>query len=546
MAEKSVKKTENDLIRLPQSITLLVVDDDAAVLQVTRLVLSRYRYRGIPLEILEASSAAEAKKLLHNRPDISVLFLDVVMESDHAGLELVEYIRNTLENHYVRIIIRTGQPGYAPEKQVVQDYDINDYLMKSDSTQSRLEVSLTTAVRSYFDILRAEQLSRQVLSSEAARESADFASLQKTRFLAHMSHEIRTPLNGVTGLISLLAETDLSSEQRELVKDLQLSADVLLGLVNDVLDISKIEAGKLELSESRFQARLLLDKVSALFSVTLAKKNIRFIQEYDELGNKEFYADAQRLQQILINYLSNACKFTPENGQITLRAGYRNNDRGEVLFFAEVKDNGSGIRSEKLASIFDPYEQESADISMRYGGTGLGLSLCYALAELMGGEVGVESEVGKGSCFRVSVPLKPCAQVTDGSSAEKVLDENSLAGWNILVAEDDHTSQKVIIRMLSQLGAIVSCFSNGQDLLNHGKVHECDAVLLDCHMPVMDGPECARQLRSKGYSGPLLALTAAVTELERENCLAAGMDEVQPKPLNCQRLVEWLQKNKRP
>lgn len=189
-----------------ERIPLLVVDDDPDVLQVTRLVLAHYQFQGKSLEIVEASSAAQAKEILQRRSDFAAVLLDVVMESDDAGLRLVEYIRQALGNYRLRIILRTGQPGYAPERRVVKDYDINDYLMKADATQARLTVSVTTAIRGYFDILKAESLAVQVRLSEQA-------SIAKTQFLAHMSHEIRTPLSGVVGIVSLLAETSLTDEQ---------------------------------------------------------------------------------------------------------------------------------------------------------------------------------------------------------------------------------------------------------------------------------------------------------------------------------------------
>ena len=523
----------------PESIALLVVDDDEAVLQVTRLVLSRYRYRGAPLEILEAQSAEEARRILSTRHDIAVILLDVVMEHDHAGLELVEYIRNSIHNHRIRIIIRTGQPGYAPEKQVVQDYEINDYLMKSDATQSRMVVSLTTAIRSYLDIVHAEDMARCAERSDSARKNADFASHQKTQFLAHMSHEIRTPLNGIVGLVDLLAETSLHSDQAELVEDLKLSADVLLGLVNDVLDISKIESGKLELTEALFSPVALLDKVSVLFTAVMQRKNIEFIQEYSSLKDRSFLADAHKLQQVLINFIGNACKFTPHAGRICLRASFTENNADSADFIVEVEDNGPGIRPDRIRHIFDAYEQEAADTSQRYGGTGLGLSLSQSLAQLMNGEVGVDSTPGEGSRFWVRVPVK-YGVVEDSAGCETASDMTVLAGWNILVAEDDPTSQKVIVRLLSKMGAIVQCFGNGQALLEQGDYINCDAILLDCHMPVMGGQECARELRRNGYSGPLLALTAAVSDEERQACLDSGMDDVLAKPLNRQRLAQWL------
>ncbi len=524
---------------LPERIVLLVVDDDEAVLQVTRLVLSRFRYKSRSLEILEASSAAQAKATLALRPDIAVILLDVVMESDDAGLRLVEHIRHELNNHHVRILLRTGQAGYAPERQVVQDYDINDYLVKSDATQSRLFLSLTAAIRSFSDILRAEELARRIAEAEHQRQLADRASLAKTDFLAHMSHEIRTPLNGIAGIVELLDDTGLSSEQAELLRDLRYVSSALLGIVNDVLDVAKIEAGKLELNVHDFHLPQLLEKVAAIFVVGMQQKDIRFQVEQGNDLPQWVRGDAQRIQQILINYLSNAYKFTPQGGRITLRVSCVVAADGYELI-AEVDDNGKGIRAERLADIFNAYEQENAQTASHYGGTGLGLSLSRSLAMLMSGCVGADSEPGHGSRFWLRVPLERGeAPVVDEAAADP-LAADTLAGWVILISEDDPTSQKIIRKILEQQGARVEVFADGQQLLDSGLYHTADVIVLDYHMPVLDGPSTARRLRELEYQGPLLALTAGIVDSEREACLQAGMNDVQGKPLDKQRLINWL------
>lgn len=524
---------------LPERIVLLVVDDDEAVLQVTRLVLSRFRYKSRSLEILEASSAAQAKATLALRPDIAVILLDVVMESDDAGLRLVEHIRHELNNHHVRILLRTGQAGYAPERQVVQDYDINDYLVKSDATQSRLFLSLTAAIRSFSDILRAEELARRIAEAEHQRQLADRASLAKTDFLAHMSHEIRTPLNGIAGIVELLDDTGLSSEQAELLRDLRYVSSALLGIVNDVLDVAKIEAGKLELNVHDFHLPQLLEKVAAIFVVGMQQKAIRFQVEQGNDLPQWVRGDAQRIQQILINYLSNAYKFTPQGGRITLRVSCVVTADGYELI-AEVDDNGKGIRAERLADIFNAYEQESAQTASHYGGTGLGLSLSRSLAMLMSGCVGADSEPGHGSRVWLRVPLERGeAPVVDEAAADP-LAADALAGWVILISEDDPTSQKIIRKILEQQGARVEVFADGQQLLDSGLYHTADVIVLDYHMPVLDGPSTARRLRELDYQGPLLALTAGIVDSEREACLQAGMNDVQGKPLDKQRLINWL------
>ena len=583
----SASMTFDDI--LPERIVLLVVDDDPAVLEVTRLILGRYQYQGRPVEILEALSAAEARTILQQRDDIAVLLLDVVMESDDAGLRLVEYIRTDLNNFRLRILLRTGQPGYAPERQVVQDYDINDYLMKADASQSRMIIAVTTAVRGYFDILRAEAMALKAQVSQQA-------SMAKTQFLAHMSHEIRTPLNGVVGLVALLSDTSLSDEQKALIQDLRHASDALMGVVNDVLDVSKIEAGKLELYSESFRISNLIERVAAVFMAPLKARHIQFDVDAAEVPDLWMRGDGQRIQQILINYLSNAQKFTPDGGRIVFRVQCRQQDSGSWSLFAEVEDSGIGIRPGRLASIFEAYEQESAETSARYGGTGLGLSLSRSLAELMGGKVGADSQQGRGSRFWLMVPLKEdeaceqesaetsaryggtglglslsrslaelmggkvgadsqqgrgsrfwlmvplkedeaCSEIPEAQTMDNV---TVLAGVHILLAEDDQTSQKVLCRTLQNHGASIECFFDGQALLDSDGFMAADAILLDYHMPRLDGPATARALRGAGYDGFILALTGAVTEDDREQCLMAGMNDVVTKPIDRHKLVALI------
>lgn len=510
---------------LADRLPLLVVDDDESVIQVTRLVLSRFRFEGKGLEILEARSASEARALLNQRPDIAVILLDVVMETDDAGLRLVETIRNDLKNHTTRILLRTGQAGYAPEHEVIQNYDINDYLSKADVTQNRLFFSLTTALRGYRDILTAEYLGSRVAQ-------ADKASLAKTQFLAHMSHEIRTPLNGLLGTVQLLSDTKMSDEQQQLIKDLDYTTEALLGIVNDVLDVSKIEAGKLELNIASFAVNELIEKVSAIFSANMQQKNIRFYSDVAPAADVCVAGDSLRIQQILMNFLSNAYKFTPEGGEVSIRVSRSEDDHS--LYF-QVQDNGIGISADRVAQVFDAYEQESAATAGQFGGTGLGLSLCRSLSHLMGGEVGVSSDEGQGSCFWLSLPLTAASEVLACSDQKR-----TLMSAKIALCEDDVTSRKVLTRLLEKRGVQVTAYENGQQLLDDNQYLASDALILDCHMPVKDGFTTSREVRDQGYQKPVIALTAGVTEGERQICFDSGMDLVLAKPVDANKLFDTL------
>ncbi|MBE0483066.1 MAG: response regulator [Bacterioplanes sp.] len=511
-------------------ITLLVVDDDESVLQVTRLILSRYRFANKSLRILQANSAHQARQLLSEYPDIAVVLLDVVMETDDAGLQLVSHIRQYLGNHRVRIVLRTGQAGFAPEHEVVQNYDINDYLSKSEATSQRLQLSLTTAIRSYRDIVAAEQLAKQLVK-------ADQASIAKTRFLTHMSHEIRTPLNGLVGTIGLLAQSSLSAEQQQWLDDAQHAAQALLAIVDDVLDMAKIEAGKLSLNPQSFSLAQLVREVSAVFAANIQQKNIDFDCHFAVDERIWLLADSNRIRQILMNYLSNALKFTPKGGRIQLHVALQADE--DVIKHAQlvvhVIDSGVGIQPEAMNRLFQEFEQEHVAVASEFGGSGLGLNLCRQLANLLGGEVGASSVPEQGSDFWLRIPV----QLSQPATPEKNV-QGDFQGWLVAVCEDDQTSRRVLQRVLEQQGAKVLAFEHGGDLLQAPGLQDVHVFLLDCHMPVQDGFATSQCLREQGISAPIVALTAGVTDHERNRCFASGMNDVIGKPVELNTLKARL------
>jgi len=529
---------------LPDRIPVLVVDDDETVLQVTRLVLSRFRFDNHALDLICASSGQEAIQILSQRSDIAIVLLDVVMESDDSGFEVVSFIRNQLHNYITRILLRTGQPGLAPERQVINDYDINDYIAKTEATTDRLNLSMTNALRSYRDILRAEYLTHRVVSAELEQQQALQASQAKSAFLAHMSHEIRTPLNGIIGMADILADTSLSSEQQGFLTDIHNSGRALLGIINDVLDLSKIEAGKLELDPRAFTMLDVIAEVNSMFHAPMMNKSIDYQQVISPSVPEQMFADNIRLQQLLMNLLSNALKFTPKNGQISLRVDAEDNlpslQSGELQLVFTITDTGIGIDESRLAKIFDAYQQAETHISRIYGGTGLGLSLCRQISQLMKGDIEVHSVLGEGSTFtaRIVVGNGDAKQVSSSIQGAELA---SIEGMKVLVAEDNPTNRKVIQMLLMKLGVEVTVVDDGQQLLDCVADIKPDLILMDCHMPVMDGFEATKALRQRKISVPIYALTAGVSTEERIECANIGMDAVLTKPVTMQSLKSALQ-----
>jgi signal transduction histidine kinase/CheY-like chemotaxis protein len=364
-----------------------------------------------------------------------------------------------------------------------------------------------------------------------ARREADRANNAKSEFLAMMSHELRTPLNGVIGVAAHLAEESDPQRVAEGLSLIRQSADALLAVVNDVLDFSKVESGVLELEEIPFGPEEALRSVVGLLHQRASEQGDVLNVEVDPSVPRCVRADPTRFRQIAINLVSNAIKFT-RRGTVTCALRWAD-DRLTLI----VRDTGVGISPAQQARLFTPFSQADASTTREFGGTGLGLAIVSRLATLMGGSVCLESEVGQGSSFYVEiaapasempVPLVPAARLTDP--------------LRVLVVEDNPVNQLVLGRLLERMGHEVQLLADGQaalDVLLTQRV-AYDAVFMDCHMPVLDGFEATRRLRSAGYVGPVIAITAAVTTEDRARCAAAGMNAFVSKPVNSERLREAL------
>ncbi len=510
-------------------INLLIVDDKAENIVALEALLHQE-----DINIITTTLPNEALRICWEK-DIAIALVDVQMPG-MDGFELVEILKDNPRTQEIMVIFVTAIS--IETKYAIKGLNVGaiDYLYKP------LDPYITSAkVDSFIQVVRSQrEIKQKNLQLEhfqadliKAKEEAEQGKGAKENFMAHMSHEIRTPINGIIGLTHLLKKSNLDEQQKEMLELLEVSSESLLGVINDILDISKIEAGKFRMNFAETDIKLLTTQATNLLNIKAREKNIALILDLDENLPDVIIADSLRLNQIFMNLLSNAIKFTNE-GEVRFKAEVLNKKSNNAHIRFSISDTGIGIAADFKDKIFESFEQVEDHRISRYGGTGLGLSIVKRLAELKGGILEVESEEGKGSTFSFTKWYEFVEGKKDVKENDTTTELPSLDGVRILIAEDNPINKFLVVKILESWKVTTHVANNGQEALDALKENDYDLILMDTYMPIMNGLEATKKIRSGYVPGkqyiPIIAFSAGVLDMDREVAIEAGANDIVSKP----------------
>lgn len=575
------------LIRHPATIDARIVDSENATMAAASKSSPVSPYRWISDELFGSSRVFSQDLRVSQLNDLPLGQLVVTVDTYHYGLQFLERASYTLISGLLKSLIlsvsllgifyltltrpmlsvisalsqvKASSPekirlpvplGHQQDEIGTMVGIINQHLEAIDSTLAQLRLA-ESATKNYSTELEQEVESRTREISDKnhalqrgnralvkAKEGAMRRARARANFLASMSHEIRTPLNGVLGMLGLAVESELDSAKRHRLQIALSTGESLLGILNDILDISKVEAGKLNLERIPFDMRGLVEECAMLHTQQARNKGVELIVETGQKFPDQFLGDPTRVRQVLNNLLSNAVKFT-DTGNVRITAQYTENS-----LTIEVTDTGIGISKEGLRRIFSPFSQADTQTSRLYGGTGLGLTLCRQLIERMHGDIKVSSKEQQGTRFTVTLPIPVYSNLTTDSPEQLCepagLPESSpppKRSLRILLVEDNQVNQMVAGMLLKKMGHLADTAENGQLAIEALEQQHYDLVLMDCQMPVMDGYEATRKIReNQAWKDlPVIAVTANVMQGDKDDCFASGMNDYITKPYNRQQL----------
>ena len=418
---------------------------------------------------------------------------------------------------------------------------VSDAYRQADDDRLMLERSLELSSEELYEANQAleERVRKRTADLEAAMRSAEESNQAKSRFLANMSHEIRTPLNGVLGMAQLLLRGERDPRRTQMLEILTTSAKSLISIIDEILDVSKIEAGKFQLESIPFSLREVSESTSNLYRAEARNAGLELVERFEADDLPALVGDPARLRQVLANLVSNALKFT-KRGTVTLHMRCLGVEDARASISLEVADTGVGIEPQALERVFERFNQADTSTTRRYGGTGLGLAISKQIVEMMGGTIEASSEVGVGTRFdvRLELPLYTDLEVATPRAPEPPAEDGGLSA-RILVAEDNEVNQIVARGMLESLGCRVDIAPDGRAAVEMSDAGEYDLILMDCHMPEMDGWQATVTIRARaGAAGriPVVAMTATAAAEERQRCTAVGMDEYISKPVDLDEL----------